>query len=128
MTTANNALPSPTRKPNRRIRVARRLGEWPLEDRLSWESSLQKGDIFDEKRAGADLSPATIDQYAWAYGRWIAFLAASDPEALQLDPAARFNRTRMEAFCRALAETNQAASVAICLRHLHGALRLIAPN
>jgi integrase len=128
MKTGQGALPPPTRRPNRQIRVVRRPSEWPLNDRLLWEAALTKGDIFDEQGAGADLSATTIDRYAWAYGRWIAFLAASDPQALQLDPAARFSRSRIEAFCRALAETNQAASVAICLRHLHGAMRLLAPN
>jgi integrase len=74
------------------------------------------------------LAERTQTSLSNAYGRWLGFLANSQPVALAESTAARVTRDRIKAFADHLAETNRASSIASQLRHLRGALRLLEPN
>ena len=116
------------RKPDRRTRVARRVDDWPPDDRARWEAAFVARDLFDEAGAGAHLSPASQRAMAYAYGRWLGFLTRSDQSILMIGLENRVTRERVVGFCESLAETNSALSIATVLHQFRLALRLLAPE
>jgi integrase len=118
----------PTRKPNRTVRVSLQVEHWPGADQETWHALFTTGDLFDESGSGTHLSSRTRVSLANAYGRWLGFLSTAEPHALHEPLEARVTRERIIAFAQHLAETNIGRSVASQLRHLQGALRLMAPN
>src|SRR5215213_855069 len=121
-------LPPPCRKANRRIRVSLRVEDWPASDQEAWRALFTTGDLFDEKGPGAHLSHRTRTSLENAYGRWLGFLARTEPNGLDKALRERVTRERIMAFAHHLAETNIATSVAGQLRFLRGALRLLAAD
>jgi integrase len=119
---------SPPLKPNRRVRVALRLEDWPDEDQALWQAAFTEGELFEEVGRGAHLAPRTRLTLARAYGHWLGFLGAADKASLAVHPSERVTRQRIVKFCKALARTNRGRSIASQLRHLRNALRLIAPT
>src|SRR3712207_9370153 len=124
--TLSPVLPLPCRKPNRRLRVSLRVGDWPAADRAAWSALFTTGNLFDETGPGAHLASRTRTSLENAYGRWLGFLARAEPEALGEAPGARVTRARVTFFAQHLAETNIGRSVAGRLRHLRDALRYLA--
>jgi integrase len=121
-------VPLPCRKPNRRIRVSLRVEHWPADDRQAWHALFTTGDLFDEKGPGAHLAPRTRTSLENVYGRWLGFLADTEPHGLEEAPGPRVTRERVMAFAQHLAQTNIASSVAGQVRFLRGTLRLLAPD
>jgi integrase len=106
-----------------RSRKRKRLHEehWPSADRALWKRAFESGDVFDQKGAGAHLAPRTRSQLEYAYGRWIAHLAATDAHALRLTPFSRVTSIRVRGFATALLMSNSPRSTAIVLRCLRRA-------
>src|SRR5215208_6337030 len=80
--TLSPVLPPPCRKPNRRLRVSLRVEDWPAADRDAWHALFTTGDLFDETGPGAHLAHRTRTSLENAYGRWLGFLARSEPHGL----------------------------------------------
>jgi integrase len=118
----------PPLKPNRRIRVALRLEDWPAEDQKRWNAAFVRAGLFEEQGVGSHLSSRTRVSLANAYGRWLGVLARHDPEALTLTAAERTTPERVHLFATILRNTNLGRSVASQIRHLRGAIRLLAPE
>ena len=118
-------LSSPSRKPDRRIRVSLRVEHWPDPDRQAWAALFATGDLFDDRGPGAHLADRTRTSLANAYGRWLGFLARTEPSALNQALGVRVTRERITAFAQHLAETNRGTSVASQLHHLRNALQLL---
>src|SRR4051794_15704894 len=116
--------------PRRRGRIRKRLlrGDWPDADRRLWDHAFVAGDIFDEAGAGAHLASTTRFGLECAYGRWLSHLAKKDPSALALAPFDRVERDAIRRFAEELATTNTGRSVAIQLRQLRQALRILGIN
>src|SRR5215211_6091558 len=91
-------LPLPCRKPNRRLRVSLRVEHWPAADRDAWSALFTTGDLFDETGPGADLAHRSRTSLENAYGRWLGFLARTEPKALDEAVGARVTRERIMAF------------------------------
>src|SRR4051812_41961786 len=96
----------PPRPPNRRVRVALRLADWPEQDRVAWELACAPGDLFEDGGVGAHLRPRTRTSLINTYGRWLGFLAQSHADLLLLTPSDRVTRERIGEFCDMLALTN----------------------
>lgn len=126
--TTHFALQQPRRKANRTIRVSLRVEDWPAADQALWQAAFAKGALFDESGLGAHLSTRSRTSFSNAYGRWLGYLAAFEPAALNETFEARVTRDRIVAFVKHVAETNVAASIAILLRQMRGALRLLGPD
>ena len=118
----------PLFKSNRRIRVALRLEDWPSHDRKQWEAAFARGGLFEEQGVGNHLSLRTRLSLFNAHGRWLGVLASYDPEALGLTAADRTTPERVRLFATVLRKTNRGRSVASQIRHLRGAIRLLAPE
>src|SRR3954471_4475340 len=119
-------LPPPSRKPNRRIRVSLPVEHWPIPDQRTWMALFATGDLFDDGGPGAHLAGRSRTALANAYGRWLGFLARTEPSALDQNLAVRVTRERITAFAQHLAETSRGTSVASQLHHLRNALRFLA--
>ena len=124
--TSSPVLPLPCRKPNRRVRVSLRVEHWPAPDRQAWHAPFTTGDLFDEQGPGTHLASRTRTSLENVYGRWLGFLASTEPNAFDEPLAARVIRERIVSLAQHLAETNIPSSVAGQLRHLRGALRVLA--
>src|SRR5215211_1679862 len=121
-------LPPPCRKANRHLRVSLRVEDWPAADQEAWRALFTTGDMFDEKGPGAHLADRTRTSLANVYGRWLGFLARTEPTGLDKALRERVTRERIMAFAHHLAETNIATSVAGQLRFLRGTVRLLAAD
>lgn len=62
-----------------------------------------------------------------AYGRWLGYLLQFESAALAQAPGERVTRDRVASYCAGLSQTNTPLSIASQVRHLRGALGLIAP-
>jgi integrase len=118
----------PPLKPNRLVRVALRVEDWPAGDQALWAAAFTQAELFDEVGRGVHLAPRTHLSLAYAYGRWLGLLAARDVSALALSPAERVTREQVVSYCEALARTNTGRSIASQLRHFRGALSLMVPG
>ena len=92
----------PRFKPNRRIRVALRLEDWPAEDRRCWNAAFARGGLFEDQGAGSHLCSRTRVSLLNAHGRWLGVLARYDPEALALSAADRTTPERVRLFATVL--------------------------
>ena len=61
------------------------------------------------------------------YGRWLAFLARREPDALQREPGTRASPALLAAYIDALSQRVTAMSVVAEINHLRHALRAVAP-
>ncbi len=64
-------------------------GDWPAEDRSSWEAAFRAGEFLDEEGAGAHLAPKSRAALKAAYGRFLRFVI--EPSASQPRPDAKPN-------------------------------------
>ena len=115
------------RKDDGRSRKRKRLLEcdWPSADRSLWQTAFVSADVFDENGAGVHFASQTRFCLQYAYGRWLAHLSETEPEALALAPAARVTPARVRTFADALGKTNTPRSTAATLRHFRHALRIV---
>ena len=74
------------------------VDRWPLPDRHQWQVALADGGPLDDRGAAAHWSAATRLKNGEGYGRWLAFLADEDPDALAEHPAARVTTDRLDTY------------------------------
>ena len=102
--------------------------EWPVQDRELFARAVSPTDYFDTSAAGSHWRPKTRYQVEAAYGTWLAFLAATDPDALSEDLVDRTSRLRMRPHVDQMAARVTQMSVAAHLNHLVIALHALAPD
>ncbi|MEQ9640310.1 MAG: tyrosine-type recombinase/integrase [Alphaproteobacteria bacterium] len=74
------------------------VDHWPEPDRQAWLAALADGGPLDNIGAAANWSAATRLKNGEGYGRWLAFLAAEDPDALAEHPTARVTTERLDTY------------------------------
>jgi integrase len=104
------------------------FANWPDEDRRRWDEAFRPGDLFDENRRGAHLSPATRNALRASYAQYLRFVAENYPELLRKPPELRIDRTKLTEYVGLLRRTNRDVSIVTILHHLRLTLRLICPN
>src|SRR5215469_3914619 len=87
------------------IRRSLPFDAWPEVDRIAWTAAIGDGDIFDGRGPAAHWAVTTRYAVRAAYGRYLAFLAASEPSALAEHPANRLTEVRLAGYLSHLAET-----------------------
>jgi integrase len=113
----------------RNLRKSLPLSDWPPADRLAWAAAIQPGaDVFEDAGHAARWAASTRAAVQYDYGRWLGFVARSEPDALRLDPASRASSDRLLRFLAHLAETAGSVSRHSTLRHLRDALVVMAPG
>jgi integrase len=112
--------------------------EWPIDDQTAFATAACKpAGPFAKKRAaqrGETTAPGSWKAGTWrnvekSYGKWLGFLAATEPQSLVEVPAARLTEERCQAYARALAASGLAvSSQGFHLYNLAMAVKLIAPD
>lgn len=97
------------------------LEEWPATDQEMWQRAIQQGGLFDDVGALSHLAEPTRGMIQSGYGKWLAWLSETQPEALALPPAERLQFERFVAFTEANAHLSPKS------QHLYAAntLRLL---
>lgn len=98
---------------------------WPERDRRLWHEAFNDCDLFDQKRAGANLSQITRQWCKSDYGSFLGFLAARHPEMLARMPSERLDREIAAEYVAYLRRTCRDTTVVIKLKHLRDVLTCI---
>ncbi len=105
------------------------VDQWPVADIEAFAKAYEPGDIFDETAGpGAHLADGTHRMIRTAYRRWLGFLTAHHPGALQEPPGTRITPERVQTFVDHLYTEVRASTVAHNIDNLHYAACLIASD
>lgn len=81
------------------------LAAWPAADRMLWDALFREGGPLDDRGALAQLRKTSRWTLLAHYGRWLGWLQAQDPEALDLPPVDRASLDRLRVWLADLAHT-----------------------
>jgi integrase/recombinase XerD len=109
------------------IRRGLAFHDWPEPDRIGWAEAIAEGDIFDGQGPAAHWATTTRDSVLSAYGRWLGFIAASEPLVLAAHPADRLTVERLGHYLDHLAETAGTVGRHMFLAKLRDAIRVMFP-
>jgi len=109
------------------IRRSLRFGGWPEQDQIRWAAANAKGNIF-RRGPAAHWAPTTCAAVAAAYGRWVGFLAESEPAALAEHPVDRLTEDRLARYRDHLAETAGSMGQHMYFAKLRDAIRVMSPG
>jgi integrase/recombinase XerD len=109
----------------RRLRLL--LPDWPEPDRTALDAAFTKEDRFRHGPA-AHWAQSTRDTVEIANGRWLGFLALSEPSALTEHPVERLTEERLTRYVDHLAETAESVGRYVYLEHLQRGLRVMYPG
>lgn len=113
----------------RKHRLYCRYPEWPETDKALWEAAFAPAmDPFDEGGAGAHLSPRTLAQLRYTWGKYLFFLAAKHPALLSRAPAEQFNAETIKEFVKSQPASCGGVTVSIYLFHLWLTLHYLCPR
>lgn len=77
------------------------LAAWPAADQRMWVRVTWQASPFDDAGRLAHLAPATQRMVRAAYGKWLGWIAQTEPTALDLPPDTRADLGRFLAWLRA---------------------------
>ena len=111
------------------VRKSLSLLAWPTADRLAWQAATSPGrDIFDDAGPASHWAASTRGAVQYDYGRWLGYVAMSEPNALALAPGARASKERLVGFLGHLGETVRSVGQHSTIRHLRDALVAMVPG
>ena len=110
------------------IRRGLRLCDWPKPDHIAWIAAIADGDIFDGRGPAVHWAPTTRDGVIAAYGRWLGFVAESEPSTLAEHPVERLTRERVLRYLDHLAETAGTVGRHMFIAKLRDAIRVMFPG
>lgn len=92
-----------TLDPTTASRLCMPIALWPKADQDLWTRACTPISLFeDEGGELANLAVISRAKYAKGWGRWICFLETNDPAALDLAPAQRCSKKRLQAYVEEL--------------------------
>jgi integrase/recombinase XerD len=110
------------------IRRGLPLDAWPALDRRAWNRAIEDGDMFDGRGPAAHWAQTTRNAVIAAYGRWLGFLAGSEPSALNEDPVLRLTGDRLARYVDHLSPTTGSVGRHAYSAHLRDAVRVMCPG
>jgi integrase/recombinase XerD len=110
------------------IRRALPFDAWPEPDRIAWTEAVAEGDIFDGLGPAARWAGSTRSAVIAAYGRWLSFLAVSEPPTLAVPPVERLTQDRLTRYLDHLAETAGTVGQHMFFAKLRDAVRVMFPG
>lgn len=111
----------------RNLNIGQAFNAWPAIDRELWGQAFEGNDIFDD-RVGKPLAPSTKQGRKYAYGLWLGFLEAFEPEMFDRPPGKRVNRRTVEDYVDLLRDNCTETTVAHALLRLFYVIRVFCPN
>lgn len=94
---------------------------WPETDQAMWVALTRKGDLLDGEGEFARLRATTLTSLTIRYSRWIRWLGAADPDALEEPPERRASLQRLRRWLDSMAETRPMSRLAF----IDGVLRVL---
>lgn len=82
-----------------------RMDNWPQADRRIWVALTRIGGPFADPGALAHLCATSRGTLEHGYGRWLAYLAHDEPQAVRETPTERATLPRLRAWLQALDQT-----------------------
>ena len=79
--------------------------QWPRSDRAIWDALCKSAGPLDDPGGLAHLRPTSLDTLQVQYGRWLQWLATTDPDVLALPPVDRATLARLQTWLTALEHT-----------------------
>jgi integrase/recombinase XerD len=110
------------------IRRGLLLSAWPEPDRIAWGEAIAEGDILDGQGPAARWAETTRSAVIAAYGRWLGFVAESEPFALADHPVKRLTSDRLLRYLDHLALTVGTVGRWAYFAHLRDAVRVMFPG
>jgi hypothetical protein len=110
------------------IRRSLPFDAWPEVDRIAWTEAIAEGDVFDGRGPAAHWAATTRYNVMAAYGRYLAFLAASEPSALGEPPAQRLVKDCLARYLSHLAESSGTGGQHMFFAKLRDAVRVMFPG
>ena len=105
-----------------------RLGLWPATDQAAWHAASYKGDWFVPGRALGRLGGGRIRSIKASYGRWIGFLATTEPDLVITSGLPLFTLDRVRSFYNRLCTALAPLTVRHYMYDLWTVARAMAPN
>src|ERR1700732_509718 len=103
--------------------------DWPDDDKALWTTAFKAGaDVFDDCGPAAHLAERSQLQLRYAYGKFLAFLAARHRSLLARAPAERLNCKIIEEYAKWQPASCGGVTLAIYLYHLWLVLRYVCPT
>lgn len=110
------------------IRRGLAFSNWPELDRIAWSNAIADGDMFDGRGPAAHWAKTTRDAAIAAYGRWLGFLAETDPAVLSAHPVDRLTRDWLLRYLVHLAQTNGTVGRHMFIAKLRDTIRVMFPG
>jgi integrase len=90
------------------------IDQWPTDDQKAWSKACAPVSLFEDEGHGLQhLAEITRRNYAFGWGRLIAFLSSHAPDYLELRPAKRFSKANVRAYVEELRAKGNAESTVI---------------
>jgi integrase/recombinase XerD len=99
-----------------------------MPDRIAWTEAIAEGDILDGRGPAAGWAGTTRSAVIAAYGRYLGFLAATEPSVLAEHPAKRLTEDRLTRYLGHLAETAGTVGQHMFFAKLRDAVRVMFPG
>jgi len=96
--------------------------DWSEADQEMWAALLRQDGPLDDAGALAHLRATSVAMLRARYARWLGWLAAAEPDALALPPAARATPARLQRWLEALAHVQPMSR----LMFVDGVLRVLS--
>lgn len=110
------------------IRRGLAFADWPERDRIAWSSAIADGDMFDGRGPAAHWAKTTRDAAVAAYGRWLGFLAETDPSVLAAHPVDRLTQDWLLRYLDHLAQTAGTVGRHMFTAKLRDTIRVMFPG
>ena len=110
------------------IRRSLPFDAWPEPDRTAWTEAIAEGDIFDGRGPAAHWAATTRSAVIAAYGRYLSFLAASEPSVLAEHPVERLTEDRLICYLSHLAQSAGTMGRHMFFAKLRDAVRVMFPS
>lgn len=103
--------------------------DWPQADRHLWGLACAPADLLDDETgARAAYREISNRKAEKGYGRWLTYVAANDPSALEMTPADRITPERVRAYVSSLqALGNSTATILARLQELGEVAKVMGP-
>lgn len=111
-----------------RIPLVLKQDAWPHADQVAWDALFTEDDFLGDDGACCHWSEGSRRKRAQSYGQWLSFLSRVEPSSLQLAPAERVTRDRVERYLDECRARLQPRSISNVVGDLYEIARLLAPN
>ena len=105
-----------------------KLEAWPAADQQAWQVALQPGDELDVGGRASRWADSTRETTISCYGRWLAWLQRQGRLDHGLGPADHVTPADIARYVDDLLKVNASTTTVARIRHLHSALRVMAPD